>query len=116
MKKKKENIFQKIIKNEIKVNYVYKDKDISAFYDIKPKAPIHIIIIPNIYIKNLNKINKSNFLILGKLLFVASKIAKKKKINKKGYRIIINCNKNAGQEIDYLHIHLLGGCYLGKIN
>ncbi len=111
----KDNIFNKIINNKTKTKIIYKDKYVTAFNDINPKCPIHIIIIPNIYIKNLNYINNSNILILGKMLIIASKLAKKNNINKSGYRLIFNCNKNSGQEIDYLHLHLLGGCNLGKM-
>ncbi len=109
------NIFEKIISGKIKSKIVYKDKDVTAFYDIKPKALLHIIIVPNIYIKNMNNIKKEHIIILGKMLFISSKIAKKKGIHKNGYRIVINCNKYAGQEIFYLHMHLLGGNYLGNM-
>ncbi len=112
---KNKNIFQKIIDNEVKVNLIHKDNYVTAFYDINPKAPLHIILIPNIYIKNMNYINKSNIFFLSKMLFLASKIAKVKNIDKSGYRLVINCNKNAGQEIDYLHMHFLGGKFLGDI-
>ncbi len=111
----KKNIFQEIILGNIKSKIIYQDKDITAFNDINPKALVHIIIVPNIYIKNMNKINKKHIFILGKMLLVSSKIAKKKKISKNGYRIVINCNKYAGQEVFYLHMHLLGGNYLGNI-
>ncbi len=109
------NIFKNILNNKIKANIIYKDKYITAFDDINPKAPVHIILIPNIYIKNINHIDKSNIYLLGKMLLVSSKIAKFKNINKSGYRLIINCNKDAGQEINYLHIHIIGGKYLGNI-
>ncbi len=112
---KDENIFKKIVSGKIKTKIIYKDKDVTAFYDIKPKSLVHIIIIPNIYIKNMNEIKKEHIIILGKMLYISSKIAKKKGISKNGYRIVINCNKHAGQEIFYLHIHLLGGNYLGDI-
>ncbi len=109
------NIFREIILGNIKSKIIYKDKDITAFNDINPKALVHIIIVPNIYIKNMNQVNKEHIFILGKMLVVASKIAKKKNIYKDGYRIVINCNKYAGQEIFYLHMHLLGGNYLGNM-
>ncbi len=111
---KKINIFKEILKDKIKVDIVYKDNYVTAFNDINPKAPIHIILIPNIYIKNMNYINDSQLFILGKMLLVASKIAKYKNIDKNGYRLVINCNKDSGQEIDYLHIHILGGKFLGN--
>jgi histidine triad (HIT) family protein len=110
-----ENIFQKILKKEIPANIIYQDKKTTAFTDISPKSPIHILVIPNFFIKNLNAINKKNLNILSHMMYVAIKIAKKKKINKSGYRIIINCNKDSGQEVQYLHIHILGGKKLKKI-
>ncbi len=109
------NIFKEILKNNIKADIVYKDNYVTAFNDINPKAPVHIILIPNNYIKNMNYVNNSNIFILGKMLLICSKIAKYKNINISGYRLIINCNKNSGQEIDYLHIHILGGKYLGNL-
>ncbi len=107
------NIFSKIVNNKVKMNFIYKDKFVTVFNDINPKSLVHIIIIPNVYIKNLNYVNNSNIKILGKLLITSSKIAKEKKIDKSGYRVVINCNNHSGQEIDYLHLHLLGGNYLG---
>ncbi len=109
------NIFKKIISGEINTDIIYKDKDITVFYDKNPKALLHILLIPNIYIKSMNYIKKKHIFLLGKMLFIASKIAKKKCIHKKGYRLVINCNKYAGQKIFYLHMHLLGGNYLGEI-
>lgn len=111
----KSNIFSKIISKEVSANILYEDNLITAFYDIYPKAPIHIIIIPNINISSMNNIKKSHKNLLGHMLIIASKLAKKLLIHKSGYRIIINCNKNGGQEIYHLHMHLLGGCYLGPI-
>ncbi len=111
----KDNIFKKIISGKIKSEIIYKDKDITAFNDINPKALIHVLIVPNIYIKNMNWVCKKHIFILGKMLLIASKIAKKKNIHKNGYRIVINCNKYAGQDIFYLHMHLLGGNLLGNM-
>lgn len=104
-----DSIFKKIIEKKIPANIIYEDEIVTAFKDIKPKAPIHILVIPNILIASSNDINKKNKDILGHMFYVAVNIAKQKKINKEGYRIIVNCNKNAGQEINYLHMHLLGG-------
>ncbi len=112
----KNNIFDEIVKGKLlDVNIIYKDKYVTAFDDIKPKAPVHIIVVPNIYIKNLNNVNIKYSFILSKMLLTAIKIANLKKINKSGYRIVINCNKDSGQEINYLHLHILGGCYLGNL-
>lgn len=112
---KKETIFHKIIRRKILVDIVYEDCLVTAFKDIRPRAPIHILIIPNIFIPTINDIKKEHKNLLGHMIFVASKIAFIQKISKDGYRIIMNCNKNAGQEIFYLHMHLLGGRNLGSI-
>lgn len=111
----KETIFEKIINKKIFTDIIYQDELVTAFYDIKPQAPLHILIIPNIKIKNTNDILKKDEIILGRMVRVASKLAKKNKIDQSGYRLIINCNKNGGQEIYYMHMHLLGGKYLGPI-
>ncbi|QJC33584.1 HIT domain-containing protein [Enterobacteriaceae endosymbiont of Donacia provostii] len=106
----KKNIFKKILSNKINNNIIiYKDELVTAFNDIKPLSPIHILIIPNTFISTLNDINKNHELILGRMLLVASKLAKKKYIDKNGYRIVINCNNHGCQTVFYLHMHLLGG-------
>ncbi len=111
----KKTIFSQIINKKIKVDLIYQDKYVTAFYDKVPLAPCHILIIPNIYIKNMNKVTYKHIYILGKLLLVASLIAKEKNLSKDGYRIIINCKKYGGQIVEYLHLHLLGGCFLGNM-
>ena len=109
-------IFQKIINKTISANIVYQDEIVTAFEDKKPKAPIHILIIPNFFIASSNDINKDNKNIIAHMFYIAVKISKKKKISQEGYRIIINCNKNGGQEINYLHMHLLGGKKLKELS
>ncbi|MCU4136874.1 histidine triad nucleotide-binding protein [Buchnera aphidicola (Sitobion miscanthi)] len=106
---KNQLIFENIIKKKIPANIIYQDEKITAFKDIQPKAPIHILIVPNFFMASLNDINKENKWIMAHMFYIAVKIAKKNKINEEGYRIVINCNKNGGQEINYLHMHLLGG-------
>lgn len=105
-------IFKKIINKKIPAHIVYQDHKVTAFKDIQPKAPVHILIVPNIFIATANEINKNNKYILAHMFYIAVKIAKKEKISKEGYKIMINCNKNGGQEINYLHMHLLGGIRL----
>ncbi|QJC37628.1 HIT domain-containing protein [Enterobacteriaceae endosymbiont of Donacia bicoloricornis] len=105
----KKNIFQQILSKEIVTDFIYQDDLITAFNDIKPQSPIHVLIIPNFFIKTLNNVNYKHELVLGRMLLVASKIAKKKNIDKSGYRIVINCNNDGCQTIFYLHMHLLGG-------
>lgn len=106
-------IFKDIINRKIPAEIIYQDTIVTAFKDIKPKAPVHILIVPNLFIESLNDIDKKNKDILTHMFYIAIKIAKKKNIHQKGYRIVINCNTYGGQEINYLHMHLLGGKILG---
>ncbi|AKC60557.1 HIT domain-containing protein [Blochmannia endosymbiont of Camponotus (Colobopsis) obliquus] len=110
-----DTIFSKIITHKIPADIVYQDKYITAFKDIMPKAPVHILIVPNIIIPTVNDVKMCHEPILGKLFTVAAKIAKQHGIHENGYRLIINCNHHAGQEIFHFHMHLLGGKYLGPL-
>tara|TARA_B110000438_G_scaffold244046_1_gene244343 strand:+ start:903 stop:1244 length:342 start_codon:yes stop_codon:yes gene_type:complete len=102
-------IFSKIINKEIKADIVYEDSESIAFVDINGQAPVHILIIPKREISSLNTIKESDKELLGHLLFVANKIAKKFNISESGYRIVCNCNDDGGQSVYHLHFHLLGG-------
>ncbi|WWO98625.1 MAG: HIT domain-containing protein [Candidatus Dasytiphilus stammeri] len=108
-------IFSKIIKHEIQADIIYQDKLVTAFRDIFPKAPVHIIVVPNVCIPTLNDIQIKDEPIIGRLVTVAAKIAKDEKIADQGYRLIMNCNQHGGQEIYHIHLHLIGGCMLGPI-
>lgn len=110
-----ETIFSRIIRREIPSDIVYQDDFVTAFRDISPQAPVHILIIPNKIIPTVNDISEQDEKTLGHLFTVAAKIAKQEGIDDSGYRLIINCNKDAGQEVFHLHMHLLGGKNLGKL-
>ena len=105
----KDCIFCKIIKGEIPTNFVYQDEEIVAFRDIKPVAPVHILIVPKLHIDKLQDVTDNERNLLGKMLLVAKEIAEKEKIAESGYRIGINCGKKAGQDVFHLHFHLIGG-------
>lgn len=102
-------IFKKIIDKEIPSDIVYEDDEILAFKDINPRAPIHFLVIPKEEIPTLNDLNERHDRIVGKMLRIASDLAKKENISEDGYRLVINCNKNGGQEVYHIHIHLIGG-------
>ena len=102
-------IFSKIINKEIPATIVYEDDEILAFEDVAPKAPIHILIIPKKEISTLNNITEEDAELIGKLVIVAKKIAYDKKIEKDGYRLVMNCNDFGGQTVYHIHLHLLGG-------
>ena len=107
-------LFCKIIKGEIPSNKVYEDDEFLAFYDINPAAPIHILVIPKKHIDSLAKIEKEDELLIGKIYGVINKIAEEKGFKEEGYRVIVNCGKNGGQEVMHLHFHVLAGTKLGE--
>lgn len=108
-----ETIFSKIIRQEIPADIVFQDDKVTAFRDISPQAPTHVLIIPNKLIPTVNDIQEEDEAVLGHMMVVAAKIAKQEGIDESGYRLIMNCNKDAGQEVFHLHMHLLGGKNLG---
>ncbi|TEA27822.1 HIT domain-containing protein [Candidatus Schmidhempelia bombi] len=110
-----ETIFSKIIRHEIPADIVFQDQRVTAFRDISPQAATHILIIPNKLIPTLNEVEAEDEATLGHMLIVAAQIAKQEGIDESGYRLIINCNRDAGQEVFHLHMHLLGGETLGKL-
>ena len=110
-----ETIFSKIIRKEIPADIVYQDDLVTAFRDINPRAPTHILIIPNHLIPTVDDVTSDDELALGRLFTAASKIAKAEGISEDGYRLIINCRQHGGQEVYHLHMHLLGGRPLGRM-
>lgn len=104
-----DSLFTKIIKREIPSKIEYEDDEIIAFRDIDQQAPVHILIVPKKQIPTLNDIKISDAELIGKLVLTATRIAKEKNIEENGYRLVINCNKDAGQTVFHIHIHLLGG-------
>ena len=110
-----ETIFSKIIRREIPSDIVYQDELVTAFRDVSPQAPTHILIVPNKLIPTINDITTEDELALGRLFTVAAKIATQEGIADNGYRLIVNCNRDGGQEVYHLHMHLLGGHQLGPM-
>jgi len=108
-------IFSKIINGEIGADIVYQDELVTAFRDINPAAPTHILIVPNKEIPTANDLSEEDQDVAGRMLIVASKLAKQEGIAEDGYRLIINCNKHGGQEVFHLHLHLIGGRPLGPM-
>ena len=107
-------IFCKIIKGEIPSTKVYEDVEILAFNDVNPAAPIHILVIPKKHINSLVDMNSEDEKIVGKIYGVINKIAEEKGFKEEGFRVIVNCGKNGGQEVMHLHFHILAGRKLGE--
>ncbi|HAR62301.1 MAG: histidine triad nucleotide-binding protein [Candidatus Margulisiibacteriota bacterium] len=102
-------LFCNIVKGAIRANKVYEDENVLAFEDINPQAPVHLLIIPKKHIPTINDIEESDKALIGELVIVGKKLAKEKGLADDGYRLVINCNKSAGQLVFHIHVHLLGG-------
>lgn len=107
-----ETIFSKIIRREIPADIRYQDDEITVFADIAPKAKVHLLIVPNKLIPTVNDVEDNEAELIGKMVLRAKKIAKEMGFAENGYRLIINCGKDGGQEVPHLHLHLLGGEHL----
>lgn len=101
-------LFQKIADREIPADMVYEDESCIAFRDIDPKAPTHILIVPRKPIPSLNDLTPGDEQLVGHLFTVAVELAKKEGLSG-GYRTVFNCGPDAGQSVDHIHLHLLGG-------
>jgi len=102
-------IFCKILSKNASSKIVYEDEHIFAFEDIHPQSPIHILIIPKKHISTILDITSEDTELLGQLFHVANKIAKDRGIAKRGFRLVMNCNPEAGQTVYHIHLHLLAG-------
>lgn len=108
-------IFSKIISGEIPADIVYQDERVTAFRDIDPKAPVHVLLVPNKEIPTVNDLTTEDEPLIGHMITVAKEIAEQEGVAKNGYRLLINCNRDGGQEIFHLHMHLFGGRPLGPM-
>lgn len=102
-------LFCKIREKEISSEIIYEDDVFIVFKDIKPQAPIHFLFIPKKHIETLNDILPEDAVSLGEMFIKIRDIAKEAGIADSGYRVVVNCNSGAGQEVFHLHVHLLGG-------
>jgi histidine triad (HIT) family protein len=111
----KDDLFEKIVAKEIPSDMLYQDEFVTAFRDINPQAPVHVLIVPNRNIPTVNNVQPADEALLGKLFVVAKKLATELEIAEDGYRLIVNCNAFGGQDVFHLHMHLLGGKRLGRM-
>jgi histidine triad (HIT) family protein len=106
-------IFSKIINKEIPADIVFESDNVLAFKDIKPQAPVHILIIPKIEIKKVTDIKgKEHAALLGEMFDTANKLANDFGISGNGFRLVFNCGNDGGQEVYHIHMHLLGGRHM----
>jgi len=104
-----ETIFSKIIAREIPADIVYETDQVLAFRDINPQAPVHILIIPKKPIATLNDLDAADTELLGQMFLAARQIAIEQGVAEAGYRTVLNCNRDGGQDVFHLHLHLLAG-------
>ena len=101
-------IFCRIVRGESPANIVYQDEDVTAFRDLHPQAPVHILIVPNRHVAGVAQVEQKEAALLGKLFVVARRLAEQEGIAA-GYRLVVNNGPQAGQSVFHLHVHLLGG-------
>ena len=104
-----ECIFCQIVSGKIPSDTVYQDEEVIAFRDIKPQAPVHLIITPRRHIPSLVHLSEADLPLVGHMVAVANRLAKEEGVADSGYRLVINCGKEGGQVVPHLHLHLIGG-------
>ncbi len=105
-------VFCRIVHGEAPAHIVYQDEDVTAFHDLNPCAPVHILIVPNHHVAGVSQIEPEDAAVLGKL-FVVARLLAEQKDTVDGYRLVVNNGRRGGQSVFHLHVHLLGGRSLG---
>ncbi|HEV3097852.1 MAG TPA: histidine triad nucleotide-binding protein [Candidatus Dormibacteraeota bacterium] len=106
-------LFCKIFAREIPAKEVFRDEEIVAFEDIRPVAPVHVLVIPKEHIPSVHDLTSAHGPMLARMMEVANRIADERKIDRDGYRLVFNKGPQAGQSVYHLHVHLLGGRAMG---
>ena len=110
-----DTLFSRIAQRELPADIVFQDDRVTAFRDINPQAPTHILIIPNRIIPTVNDVTEADEATLGHMFIVARDLARSEGIADDGYRLLVNCGEHANQEVLHLHMHLVGGVQLGRM-
>lgn len=110
-----DTIFSRIVRREIPADIVYQDELVTAFRDISPAAPTHVLVVPNRIIASARDVTGDDEPVLGRMFAVAARIAREQGIAETGYRLIVNCGEDGCQEVYHLHMHLIGGRPLGPM-
>ena len=108
-----DTIFHKIIRREIPADIVHEDEHTIAFRDIAPQAPVHVLFVPKTPIPTLDAMTHEQSVVVGRLAFAAAEYARREGFAQDGYRLVMNCNRDGGQTVFQLHMHLLAGAPLG---
>ncbi|RLK50460.1 histidine triad (HIT) family protein [Alkalispirillum mobile] len=102
-------LFCRMVSGELKPDVVHETDDVLAFRDINPQAPLHVLVIPKKHIATVNDIQIEDEALIGQLYRAAAHVARQEGVAEKGYRTVMNCNADAGQEVFHLHLHVVGG-------
>lgn len=102
-------VFCRIARGEIPASLLYKDDDMIAFSDMNPAAPVHVLIVPVEHISSLRELGQSHDSLIGRVHRLAARLAEEHGVADGGYRVVVNCGRDAGQSVGHLHFHLLGG-------
>jgi histidine triad (HIT) family protein len=102
-------VFCRLVRKEMRGDLVYQDDRVTAFRDIRPQAPTHILVVPNVHISSMNQVQPEHAEMLSRLFLVAKQLAHQEALDEGGYRLVINTGPQGGQTVDHLHVHLLGG-------
>ena len=102
-------IFCQIVQGTIPTTKCYEDDTVIAFEDINPQAPVHMLVIPKKHINSLAEVQEEEAELMGRLILAATKLARERKLDGSGYRVIVNTGREAGQTVFHLHVHVLGG-------
>ena len=108
-----ECLFCKIAAGTVPAKIVHQDDAVIAFRDLRPQAPVHVLVIPRRHIATVNDLEGPDADLVGRLFLVARQIAKAEAIAESGYRLVMNTNAQAGQSVLHIHLHLMGGRYMG---
>ncbi len=107
-------IFCKIAKKEIPAEILFESNNVIAFKDVNPIAPVHVLVIPKKHIKSVAELQEEDASLMGEIILSARKIAEDLEISQNGYKLLIRVGKYGGQEVDHLHLHLIGGAPLSE--
>jgi histidine triad (HIT) family protein len=102
-------LFCRIVAGSIPASIVYRDEQVTAFQDIQPQAPVHVLIVPNDHVAGTNELTAEHDAVIGHLMRISHVVAQEQGIAESGYRLIVNTGKDAQQSVAHIHVHLLGG-------
>jgi histidine triad (HIT) family protein len=102
-----------MVSGEIQPDVVFEDDEVLAFRDINPQAPVHVLVVPKRHIATINDLEPGDVELMGKLYLAAREVARREGIAERGYRTLMNCNREAGQSVYHVHLHVLGGRAMG---